>query len=187
MTSAEILIVPVAADADPAPLNAHLHRHRRESDAEPKPFLPFTVEDPAGPWRVNLVPVGHPLTRPGWMRYWIARVGQDGPVVGHVDLKGDALLTGLHRCQLGIGIEQSYRGQGIGRRLLQAALTFARQADSLSWVDLRVFAHNTPARALYRRLGFVEQGEVRDRFRFAGLSVDDVLMTLNVSADSPRS
>jgi RimJ/RimL family protein N-acetyltransferase len=61
------------------------------------------------------------------------------------------------------------------------AIAFAADAEPIHWLDLKVFGHNTPARALYRSLGFVEIGTVADRFRIEGVSIDDVLMTLDVS------
>ena len=103
-----------------------------------------------------------------------------------MDLKGDALAAGLHRSELGIGIERSYRGRGLGRQLMQVAIDFALGAATLDWLDLKVFAHNTPARALYRSLGFEEIGTVIDRFRIGGVSVDDVLMTLAVRSPAAR-
>ena len=81
---------------------------------------------------------------------------------------------------MGIGIERAFRGQGLGRKLMETAIEFARETPSIEWVDLRVFSHNLNARALYQALGFVEVGVVRDRVRIEGESIDDVMMTLNV-------
>ena len=119
------------------------------------------------------------MTAPGWQRWFVA-VTARGSIVGHVDLKGSRLKTGMHRCLLGIGIERGYRRRGLGRRLMTAAIEFARSAESLSWVDLAVFANNAPARALYKTLGFVEIGTLEDRFRIEGLAIDDVMMSLKV-------
>ena len=63
---------------------------------------------------------------------------------------------------------------------MQAAIDFARAAETLVWLDLRVFGHNEPARRLYESLGFEEIGEIRDCFRISGEVIDDVLMTLRV-------
>jgi RimJ/RimL family protein N-acetyltransferase len=63
---------------------------------------------------------------------------------------------------------------------MDAAIGFSRDAESLRWLDLRVFAHNARARALYRSLGFEEVGTLRDRFRIGEVSIDDVIMTLRV-------
>ncbi len=50
--------------------------------------------------------------------------------------------------------------------------------QTVRWLDLGVFAHNTRARAVYRKAGFVELATTRDQFRVGGTSIDDVMMTL---------
>lgn len=64
---------------------------------------------------------------------------------------------------------------------MDTAIAFAREASPIDWLDLRVFAHNAPARRLYCRLGFVEIGTKVDCFRVGADSIDDVFMTLNVA------
>ncbi len=62
---------------------------------------------------------------------------------------------------------------------METAIEFARGVEALAWVDLRVFAHNAPGRALYRNLGFFEV-TLADRFRIGSETIDDVIMSLNV-------
>ena len=61
-----------------------------------------------------------------------------------------------------------------------ASLEWAREQQSLAWVDLGVFGGNTPAQALYKQLGFVETGVTHDRFRIDGTSINDVRMSLRL-------
>lgn len=159
----------------------HFARHRAESGRGEWHFMPFAPDDPNGPMGLDPRRLGLPLDAPGWQRWFLALAGDGSRAVGHVNLKGDALAAGLHRCELGIGIERPHRGLGLGRRLMGVAIDFARDADTIDWVDLRVFGHNAPARALYRSLGFREIGTLTDRFRIGDAVVDDVLMTLDVS------
>ena len=167
-----------AADIDA--LAAHFDRHRLESgvgdDWHFMPFEPGSADGPRGP---DPKAISRTLDQPDWQRWWIA--ADDESVVGHVNLKGESLATACHRCEVGIGIERGYRGRGLGRALMVRALEFARREPVLNWVDLKVFAHNLPARALYQTLGFEEVGVVADRFRIAGAPVDDVVMTLSVA------
>jgi ribosomal protein S18 acetylase RimI-like enzyme len=121
------------------------------------------------------------LTKPKWRRAFVL-VSEHGWIVGHVDLQGDEFRAGLHRCELGIGVERPYRRLGFGRQLLESAIDFARTSRTIDWIDLYVFGHNVVARALYRNLGFEEAGTVRDRFRIEGRSIEDVIMTLKVSS-----
>lgn len=160
----------------------HFARHRAESGRDGFHFMPFAPDDDEGPRGLDAKLFELTLDTPGWQRWWVARTSHNGDIVGHVDLKGNHLKTGMHRCELGIGIEHAYRGQGMGRRLMQTAIDFARSAPTLKWLDLRVFADNKNARLLYTKLGFAELGVVVDRFQIDGVSIDDVLMTLDVSS-----
>lgn len=159
----------------------HFERHILESGRGEPHFMPYAPDDPDGPKGLDVASLDLPLDAPGWQRWFVAIEEATPSIVGHVDLKGDALRVGLHRCELGIGIERAFRGQGLGERLIQAAIDFARQAESLAWIDLKAFAHNTRALALYRRMGFSEIGRLADRFRIDRTVVEDVLMTLDVA------
>ena len=161
----------------------HFARHRAESGQGDYHFMPFAPDDDEGPKGLDAKLFELSVDTPGWQRWWVAHSSQQGDIVGHVDLKGDHLKTGMHRCELGIGIERAYRGQGLGRRLMQTAIDFAVNAPSIHWLDLRVFAHNENAWALYTHLGFTELGVVVDRFRIDAVSIDDVIMTLDVDRD----
>lgn len=169
-------------NADLTLFEEHFTRHRAESGRGEGHFMPFAPDDPRGPAGMDPRRLDMPLHAPGWQRWFGAFTDNGARIVGHVDVKGEVLAAALHRCELGIGIERAHRGRGLGRRLMQHAIDLARQAESLDWLDLKVFAHNAPARALYRSLGFIEVGTITDRFRIDGQRIDDVVMTLNVSS-----
>ena len=158
----------------------HFARHRSESGRGDYHFMPFNPDDPSGPKGISLEKLSLELSQPGWQRYWVAFMEGADQIVGHVNLKGNPLHTALHRCDLGIGIERQWRGRGLGKRLMTVAIEFARQAPSLSWIDLGVFSHNENAAGLYRSMGFRPLVTVADRFRIENQPVADTLMTLNV-------
>lgn len=159
----------------------HFARHFAESGREGDiNFMPFEPNDKDRPKGIAIDKATLPLDQPGWQRWFCAWDDDSGNIVGHINLKQDGLKTSLHRCELGIGIERGWRGQGLGERLMQTAIRFAQEAESLIWLDLKHFAHNTRARALYDKLGFTELGVLRDRFRIGNDSIDDILMTLRV-------
>ncbi len=116
---------------------------------------------------------------PGWFRLWIAR-DREGEIVGHIDLSGGRLLTELHRCELGMGIERAHRGLGLGPALMDAALAWARDSGTIAWVELGVFSTNPRARRLYEGFGFTQIGYVPDRFRVDETVIDDVRMALRL-------
>jgi RimJ/RimL family protein N-acetyltransferase len=167
-------------------LEKHLGRHRKESGRNGIHFMPFAPDDPDGPGGISMEKAMLPDDRPGWQRWFCARDSTSGRIIGHVDLRHDGLKASKHRCELGIGIEEAYRGKGIGKRLMNTAIEYARSREFLAWIDLRVFGNNIGARSLYKQLGFTEVGVIRDRFRICGESVDDMMMVLDVfSANDP--
>ncbi|MBC7428716.1 MAG: GNAT family N-acetyltransferase [Bacteriovorax sp.] len=117
------------------------------------------------------------IGEPGWARSFL--LIENGNIVGHLNLKN--LFDGtLHRAQLGMGFEQHARGKGYGKILLNHAVDWAKKQESLDWLDLSVFAHNTPARKLYTNAGFQELFTFPDRLRVEGTSIDDVYMVLKI-------
>jgi ribosomal protein S18 acetylase RimI-like enzyme len=56
-----------------------------------------------------------------------------------------------------MGLLPEYRGRGVGERLLVASIEAARAAD-FERIELSVYARNTRAIALYRKVGFVHEG-----------------------------
>lgn len=157
----------------------HVKRHRSESGIGGSHFMPFAPGDPTGPKGISIDQAFWALDQPGWQRWFCAHEVASGQIIGHIDLKSDPLRAGLHRCELGIGIENAYRRNGLGRRLMTEAISFVRGNKGIDWIDLRVFANNLPARSLYKSLGFVEVGTVTDRFRIDSERIDDVIMTLH--------
>lgn len=142
--------------------------------------MPFAQNDPSGPRGISVEKAFLGLNEAGWQRWFCAHDLDSGLIIGHVDLKHDGLNSGLHRSELGIGIESGFRQQGLGRRLMGQAIAFASHSGCIEWIDLRVFANNHAARALYCSLGFVEVGTLTDRFRIDSQRIDDVIMTLRL-------
>jgi RimJ/RimL family protein N-acetyltransferase len=82
-----------------------------------------------------------------------------------------------HIGRLGMGIRRDFRGRGIGTLLLKRALSDAF-ARGLSRIELEVFASNTPAVALYEKMGFVHEGRKRKGRRLGGVWEDNLVMGL---------
>ena len=96
-------------------------------------------------------------------------------VVGWCDIfpKDNPRLS--HRGSLGMGIISGFRKMGIGTRLMQATLDHAKKFG-LAKVELSVYSSNTDAIALYKKMGFVQEGVVRDYRRLDGVSYDAISM-----------
>jgi RimJ/RimL family protein N-acetyltransferase len=78
------------------------------------------------------------------------------------------------------------RRQGIGARLLERCIDFARSAGAHK-IALQVWPHNEAARSLYRRYGFQEEGYLRRHWRRkSGELWDVVVMGLFVDDSDHR-
>jgi ribosomal protein S18 acetylase RimI-like enzyme len=119
-----------------------------------------------------------PVGEAGWRRVWIA-LDETGAVAGHIDLRGRPEPASSHRTLLGMGVRHDLRRAGLGTRLVQEALAWAR-ACGFAWVDLEVLAQNHKARALYVRSGFIETGEVQDLYRIQDQPVGAVSMSMRL-------
>ena len=165
-------------------LVCHLRRYAADNgrDGEP-PYNPYPPGHQAEPEGIRVrrraswpVAVG----QPGWCRTWA--MWHRDQIIGHAELHGGRIAAEVHRATLGLGIERDFRGQGLGTRLLDGCLSWARDQDSIDWIDLGVFATNEVARTLYTDAGFEVIAQTPDRFRVCENSVTDVRMTLNVAS-----
>jgi phosphinothricin acetyltransferase len=76
---------------------------------------------------------------------------------------------------LSIYVERSWRGQGVGRRLLDALVARAR-ALGFHKLVLSAFPFNQAGMAAYRCAGFREVGIYREQGRLDGNWVDTIVM-----------
>jgi ribosomal protein S18 acetylase RimI-like enzyme len=98
-----------------------------------------------------------------------------------VELRGDRGYLGL------LGVDPLRQGTGLGRKLMDAAEDFFRQAGCVA-VDLRVISARAPLPAFYRHLGYLETGTAP----FAPdvprkVPCHYILMSKNLLTDSDRS
>lgn len=100
---------------------------------------------------------------------------EDGEIVGWCDAIPGASTAGTaHVGSLGMGVIKEYRGNGIGRQLLEATLSKAKELG-LEKIELSVYASNESAIGLYEKLGFSEEGR-KKKGRLADGIYDDVIL-----------
>ena len=105
-----------------------------------------------------------------------------------VALEGDRIVgsAGLHQLHaslrrshvrlLGIGIAQEWQGRGLGRVLIARLLDWADNWAGVLRIELVVHADNDRAVALYRSMGFEEEGLHRAYAMKGGRYVDALFM-----------
>jgi RimJ/RimL family protein N-acetyltransferase len=101
-------------------------------------------------------------------------------IVGRLSLGRDPHPASRHAADLGLMVAGSHRRQGIGRALLEAAVTWAADTG-VRKLELHVFPHNDAAIALYEAFGFRQEGYRRAHYRRGDDYVDAILMALDVN------
>jgi RimJ/RimL family protein N-acetyltransferase len=110
----------------------------------------------------------------------------DGIVVGHLTCERGVRAVTRHSGEFGITIAASARGIGVGRAMLTTLETWARE-HAVSRIALGVFPHNERALALYRSLGYEEEGVERAGMKFPEGEQDVIRMSKRVPAHEARA
>jgi len=108
---------------------------------------------------------------------------QDASVVGWCDIQPAFGEARRHIGTLGMGLLPAFRHRGIGTQLLSAAIATA-WSRGLGRIELTVRVDNANARALYSRLGFVDEGLHKRSMLVAGHYHDCHAMALLRSPDA---
>jgi RimJ/RimL family protein N-acetyltransferase len=103
----------------------------------------------------------------------------EGAIVGRLSVARDQHPASAHVADLGLMVAASHRRRGIGTRLLDAAVAWARESG-VKKLELHVFPWNEAAIRLYERYGFVKEGYRRNHYRRGGEFVDAILMAFEV-------
>jgi len=99
-------------------------------------------------------------------------------IIGVLTIKGGARISTRHTGILGISVAKEWRNQGVGYRLMDKAVHWARETHLLSRIELSVFSSNYNAIHLYEEFGFVIEG-CRSKAIFRdGAYHDDLTMAL---------
>jgi ribosomal protein S18 acetylase RimI-like enzyme len=169
--------------ADAADLPAffvYLDDHLRDNGKDGTPlFQPLSRAQSQLPpgLKVSFVEgVAIPVGEPRWRRLWLA-LDPRGSIAGHIDLRARPEPLARHRAMLGMGVHRAYRRRGLGAKLLDTAVNWARGEDALKWIDLEVLSENHPAVALYLRAGFTMTALIEDMLEIDGVSQDLSYMT----------
>jgi RimJ/RimL family protein N-acetyltransferase len=105
------------------------------------------------------------------------RTVQDDVLVGSLGIKD--IMWSNRNCSFFIGIgEAAYRGRGMGREALELMLRWIFLEMNMHRVGLEVMAYNEAALRTYRRIGFQDEGRLRQFVMRDGIWHDILLMSL---------
>lgn len=116
---------------------------------------------------------------------------QDGMVLGALGFNQKQFRRHAHTGDVGLFLASEWRGQGLGKQLMQTFLDWAEADPIIEKVLLEVDSENVNALKLYQKMGFVEEGRRINGVKFEAEAVtqnslqdrlyaDDLLMARSV-------
>jgi RimJ/RimL family protein N-acetyltransferase len=100
-----------------------------------------------------------------------------GRISGMINLWRGKFPKTAHVASFGMGCAPDCTGIGLGTALLSQGIDWARSAGVCK-LAMGVFASNDRAIALYRKMGFAEEGRLRGQFMLDGELIDEIRMAL---------
>lgn len=78
-------------------------------------------------------------------------------VVGLINFSPNQNRKTKHVGEFGMSVHPNYRGQGIGRELIDALLVWVSKNTEIEKIILKVFSSNSNALHLYKSIGFIQE------------------------------
>ncbi|MEV6595548.1 GNAT family protein [Actinoplanes sp. NPDC051346] len=101
----------------------------------------------------------------------------DATLIGLVRLHGAEPETGIAELDIYLG-EKGHWGKGLGTDAMRTACRYGFEKMRLHKITLTVVTENEAAHHLYRKIGFVDEGRLRQVFRRDGRWLDKFTMGL---------
>ena len=102
----------------------------------------------------------------------------EGKVIGSCILSGTNLKREKHKMDLNISIQKKYWGLGIGTKLMELSIDWAKEKE-VKKIGLKVDSSNSRAVGLYKKLGFEVEGRLlKDKYMSDGSYRNSYLMGL---------
>ncbi|MFN8575752.1 MAG: GNAT family N-acetyltransferase [Candidatus Sericytochromatia bacterium] len=103
-------------------------------------------------------------------------------IIGNIDLTAINREKLKHNGIIGMEIEKEWRGLGLGYLLLDSLIKWVKQKSELSKINLDVFSSNENAIALYKKVGFIEEGRQSKFIKIKENEfVDNLIMGLEIN------
>lgn len=91
----------------------------------------------------------------------------DGKIAGSTTLQKGSTKRTSHVADFGITILKEYSGLKIGTLLMEEVIKWCKE-NQVEKIELDVFEENTPAIALYKKFGFIEEGRKNKNIKIKG-------------------
>jgi len=98
------------------------------------------------------------------------KIEYNGAVIGEVALKTIKWFN--RKAEVSIFLDPQYQGKGLGKQALLKLMDFAFHTMNLYRLEAEVVDYNEAAKKLFRKIGFVEEGRLREAKFYEGKYYD---------------
>ena len=100
----------------------------------------------------------------------------DGQIIGQIGMEVMTQARRKHVANIGMAVSEKFQGKGVGSQLLKDVLDLADNWAAVKRIELEVYTDNDGAVELYKKFGFVIEGEAKHYAFRNGEYVDVFLM-----------
>ena len=108
-------------------------------------------------------------------------------IVGHAFLEPYGIQSLKHVADLNIAVNEGWQRKGIGRKLLEQTIAWAKNTSTLEKIKLNVRATNLSAISLYKKMGFEEEGRLKNWVKVKDYYIDDLIMGLDLATNRNKN
>ena len=146
----------------------------RTTSAEPGRMLPVDADEWDMPVQDEEAFIQHMAATPNCLMLVVE--AQD-EIVGILTCNGGTRRAMRHAVTLGVSLREDYRDRGLGHRLMQRTVDWAR-SNGVTRIELHVYVENARAIHLYEKFGFKIEGRRPHAYYHNGRYIDDLVMGL---------
>ena len=96
--------------------------------------------------------------------------------IGNIDLTGSERSKTFHTGMIGMGINEKWRNQGLGKILIESVIEWAKNNSKIEIIWLDVYTSNQMGYNLYKKTGFKVSGVIKDFFKEEENYIDKIQM-----------
>lgn len=101
-------------------------------------------------------------------------------IIGNIDLTGSRREAMKHTAVIGMGMIKEFRNSGLGTALLSSIAEWSKENPILELIWLQVYTENELGLNLYKKIGFKENGIIKNFFKHNNKYFDNLTMSMNV-------
>ena len=109
----------------------------------------------------------------------IAAVADD-QIIAMADVGALRFKRQQHLGGVGISIRKAWCDRGLGTLMMRELIDWSRTCPGIEMLTLCVFSNNPRAQAVYRKVGFIEDGRLPRRAKVNGEYIDIIEMSLRL-------